>query len=66
MLFTDGIVDVRNAEGTRIGESAVLQRIIKNRSKTPAKIVDSVFDLLRAYSGGAPSPDDLTLLVLRT
>lgn len=66
VLFTDGIVDVRNAEGARIGESAVLQRIIRNRSKTPAKIVDSVFDLLRTYSGSAPSPDDLTLLVLRT
>ena len=66
VLFTDGIVDVRNAEGTRIGEAAVLQRIVKNRSKPPAKIVESVFDQLKAYGGEANSPDDLTLLVLRT
>ena len=66
VLFTDGIVDVRNVEGTRIGEPAILQRILKNRSKSPQKIVESVFDLLRSYSGEAKSPDDLTLLVLRT
>jgi sigma-B regulation protein RsbU (phosphoserine phosphatase) len=66
VLFTDGIVDVRNSEGTRIGEAAVLQRILKNRNKPPAKIVESVFDLLKTYGGEANSPDDLTLLVLRT
>jgi sigma-B regulation protein RsbU (phosphoserine phosphatase) len=66
VLFTDGIVDVRNVEGTRIGEPAILQRILKNRSKPPQKIVESVFDLLRSYSGEAKSPDDLTLLILRT
>ena len=65
-LFTDGIVDARDASGARLGESAVLERLVKNRMKSPAKIVDSVFDLLRSHSGDAPSPDDLTLLVLRT
>jgi sigma-B regulation protein RsbU (phosphoserine phosphatase) len=65
-LFTDGIVDVRDAAGARIGEAAILQRIVKNRSKPPAKIVESVFDLLKTYGGEANSPDDLTLLVLRT
>lgn len=66
VLFTDGIVDVRNTDGTRIGEPAVLELILKNRSEPPATIVESVFDLLRTYSGEAKSPDDLTLLVLRT
>ena len=66
VLFTDGIVDVRNGEGARIGEAAVLQRIVKNRAQAPAKIVESVFELLRTYGAGSNSPDDLTLLVLRT
>jgi sigma-B regulation protein RsbU (phosphoserine phosphatase) len=66
VLFTDGIVDVRDPAGARIGEAAILQRIVKNRAKSPAKIVESVFELLRTYSGEAQSPDDLTLLVLRT
>jgi len=66
VLFTDGIVDIRNAEGARLGETAVVERIVKNKGKAPAKIVESVFDLLRTHSGEATSPDDLTLLVLRT
>ncbi len=66
VLFTDGIVDSRNAEGIRLGEQAVLEVVRHSRSKTPAKIVDAVFELLREHSGDAPSPDDLTLLILRT
>ncbi len=66
VLFTDGIVDSRNAAGDRLGEASVLDVIIKNRSKQPAKIVDAVFELLARHGGEIPSPDDLTLLVLRS
>lgn len=66
VLFTDGIVDARNPAGARLGEKAIIDMVAKNRAKAPAKIVEAVFDLLRSHSGDAPSPDDLTLLVLRT
>lgn len=66
VLFTDGIVDSRNAAGDRIGEQPVLDVIVGNRAMSPSAIVDSVFALLSAHSGDAPSPDDLTLLVLRS
>ena len=66
VLFTDGIVDSRDAAGARLGEPAVLDVVRRNRNKTPQKIVDAVFKLLRDHSGDVPSPDDLTLLVLRT
>ena len=66
VLFTDGIVDTRDPAGTRIGESAVLDVVRKNMKKAPAEIVKSVFDRLEQYSGGIASPDDLTMLVLRT
>jgi sigma-B regulation protein RsbU (phosphoserine phosphatase) len=65
VLFTDGIVDSRNPAGERLGEAKVLETLKKNRSKNPDDLVDSVFQLLRRYSGSAASPDDLTLLVLR-
>ena len=66
VLFTDGIVDSKNAAGARWGEASVLDVVRRNRSKDPAKIVDAVFKQLREYTGDAKSPDDLTLLVLRT
>ena len=66
VLFTDGIVDTRDPAGTRIGEAAILDLVKKNLRKEPAEIVKSVFDLLEEYSDGIASPDDLTMLVLRT
>ncbi len=66
VLFTDGIVDSRNSGGERLGEQAVLDVIGANRTKAPSEIVDAVFALLHEYSGEVPSPDDLTLLILRS
>ena len=66
VLFTDGIVDARNPDGSRIGETVVLDVIKKNRAKPPETIVSAVFDLLAKHSGGVPHSDDLTLVVLRS
>ena len=65
-LFTDGIVDSRNAAGERLGEASVLDVIVRNRTKAPSKIVAAVFNLLEKHSGETPSPDDLTLLILKS
>jgi len=65
VLFTDGIVDARNAAGDRLGEEKVLRSIGRSRSKEPDAILRSVFEMLRKHTGGAPSADDLTLLVMR-
>lgn len=66
VLFTDGIPDSRNSNGDRLGEAPVLDTISEHRAEPVGKIVDRVFDLLREHSGEVPSPDDLTLLVLRS
>ena len=66
VLFTDGIVDSRNAAGERLGEASVLDVLVRNRTRAPSQIVDAVFELLEQYSGEIPSPDDLTLLVLKS
>ncbi len=65
-LFTDGIVDLRNAAGERLGEASVLDVIVQNRTRSPQEIVNAVFALLESHSGEIPSPDDLTLLILRS
>ena len=66
VLFTDGIVDTRNPAGVRFGEAAIVDIIKRNRKKAPEDIVEAVFKRLNEYSVGGSSPDDLTLLVLRT
>jgi sigma-B regulation protein RsbU (phosphoserine phosphatase) len=65
VLFTDGIVDARNSAGDRLGEEKVLRVIGRARSKEPDAILRRVFDMLGEHTGGAPSADDLTLLVMR-
>ena len=66
VLFTDGIIDVVNPAGERLGEQKVLDVVSENRARHPDEILSKVFDMLGEYTGGAPSADDLTLLVLRS
>ena len=66
VLFTDGIIDVVNVAGERLGEKKVLEVISESRALHPDEILRRVFDMLGDYTGGAPSADDLTLLILRS
>ncbi|HUQ20981.1 MAG TPA: GAF domain-containing SpoIIE family protein phosphatase [Gemmatimonadaceae bacterium] len=66
VLFTDGIIDARSPTGERLGEAKVLQVIGKYRAEMPDEILKRVFDMLAEFTGGAPSDDDLTLLLLRS
>src|SRR5512141_507880 len=66
VLFTDGVSDARSPTGQRLGELKVLDVIAKNRAKPPEEILQIVFELLNRHTGGAPSDDDLTVLLLRS
>lgn len=62
-LWTDGLVDTRNAQGERFGEARLLATLAAAREETPERIVARVFDATDAFGGTAS--DDRTLLVLR-
>ena len=66
VLFTDGIADARNREGTRLEEEPVLECVRRHRGKPPAEIAGHVFALLDDYTRDAPRRDDLTLVVLKS
>jgi sigma-B regulation protein RsbU (phosphoserine phosphatase) len=66
VLFTDGVIDARSPTGERFGEAKVLEVVGAHRSQHPDEILRSVFDTLDEHTAGAPSDDDLTLLVLRS
>ncbi len=66
VLFTDGIIDARDPAGDRLGEEKVLAVISENRAKRPEEILRKVFEMLEDFTGGSPSADDLTLLLLRS
>jgi sigma-B regulation protein RsbU (phosphoserine phosphatase) len=66
VLFTDGISDARDRQDVRLGEQVVLDAIAADRALEPAAIVQRVFDLVYAHTGGAALRDDLTLVVLKS
>ncbi len=64
-LFTDGITDATDDAGRRFGEERVLGHVQALRSKPAQQILEAIFADLAAFTGGAPSADDRTLLIAR-
>jgi sigma-B regulation protein RsbU (phosphoserine phosphatase) len=63
VLFTDGIVDQRDASGERFGEPRILARLDAERGRPPAELMQLLLDEVSEF-GGRPT-DDRTLLVMR-
>ena len=66
VVFTDGITEARDRAGRMLGEAPVLAVIRAARGCTPSDVVQRVFDLLDAHTGGTPPDDDLTMVALRS
>jgi sigma-B regulation protein RsbU (phosphoserine phosphatase) len=62
-LWTDGLVDARNADGVPFGEQRVLEELCAHRLDSPDAIVAAVLDEVARWS--RTPVDDRTLLVLR-
>jgi sigma-B regulation protein RsbU (phosphoserine phosphatase) len=62
-LWTDGVVDGRNAAGARFGERRLLDVICARRTESEEAILAAAFAELEAF--GAASADDRTLMVMR-
>ncbi len=64
VLFTDGIVEMRNEDGDLFGYERLINVIKRNTSGTAQDLVDSVVEELNAFCPRRPFKDDVTLLVL--
>ena len=65
-LFTDGISDARNREGKRLGETAVLETVVRLRAEPTTRILEEVLAVVARFAGDEPRPDDQTLVLLRS
>jgi len=63
VLWTDGLVEARNAAGEAFGEQRLLASVCARRTESPETIVRAVLDEAEAF--GAQPTDDRTLLVMR-
>jgi sigma-B regulation protein RsbU (phosphoserine phosphatase) len=63
VLWTDGMVDLRNEAGEAFGEHRLLAEVCERRNESPEKIVQAVLARVEEFRG--QPIDDRTLLVLR-
>lgn len=63
VLFTDGISEAANQEGTEFGEPHLASLVVENRALGAAELKDRILDALTRFSGERLA-DDATLLVL--
>jgi sigma-B regulation protein RsbU (phosphoserine phosphatase) len=63
VLYTDGVTEVRNAEGEEFGEER-LQQLLMDQKISAAELRDKVISAVTDFGGGK-FDDDVTLLVLK-
>ncbi|MFP6581867.1 MAG: PP2C family protein-serine/threonine phosphatase [Candidatus Hydrogenedentota bacterium] len=64
VLFTDGIFEARNSDGELFGIERFTESV-RQCTETPAHIIESLLQDLKAFAGNEPTHDDQTLLIAK-
>ncbi|MCE9612331.1 MAG: SpoIIE family protein phosphatase [Chthoniobacter sp.] len=65
VLYTDGVTEALDAAGDEFGMANVIKAIQASAADGAAGIITKLTDDLRAFVGGHPQNDDITLIVIR-
>jgi serine phosphatase RsbU (regulator of sigma subunit) len=66
VLYTDGIIEAENAEGELFGEERLCWLLHELRPNSPQKIIDSLLEQVREYTGMQNFTDDVSLVVMKS
>lgn len=64
-LYTDGVTEANNAEGSFYGEKRLQDCAEQYRKEAPAELMSSVFSDISHFASGTEQFDDITMLVLK-
>jgi len=64
-LYTDGLSEASNGGGEDYGVDRVARLVRQQSTKSPAEMIAASLNDLRAFEGGSPRLDDMTLLAIR-
>ena len=64
VAFSDGVTDARRS-GEEFGDDRLVDAVRAQRTLEPAALLDTLFGILREFSGGAALTDDATISILR-
>lgn len=65
LLYTDGVIEAHNGGDEEFGQARLAEVLGRNRDLAPRALADACLGELRAFLGGAPRHDDLSLMVIR-
>ena len=65
LFYTDGVTEAADAAGALFGEERLHACFAGGAGTTAARTVDLLLGAVRAFAGGAPQSDDITILALR-
>jgi len=64
-LYTDGLSEMCNPEGTQFGNERVRRFLADHAAKPPDALVTACLREMDGFAAGAPASDDLTMMVIR-
>jgi serine phosphatase RsbU (regulator of sigma subunit) len=65
LIYTDSFIESRDTAGRLLGEQGLLEMVRGLNAENPEGLIPALVGSLESRSGGAPSEDDLTALLLR-
>jgi sigma-B regulation protein RsbU (phosphoserine phosphatase) len=65
LLYTDGLTEARNSEGTEYGLPRIRALAARNIQMKPAGLISECIGDLLTFGAGSKQTDDLTLLAVR-
>jgi len=65
VLYTDGLVEVSNAQGEEFDESRLLEALQQNASLPPDQLLETLIEQARRFSNGAGFDDDVCLVAMQ-
>jgi sigma-B regulation protein RsbU (phosphoserine phosphatase) len=65
LLYTDGLTEAENSQGTPLGDAGLAEIIRQNTDTTSEQLIQKILQALKSFTNGSPLVDDVTLVVCR-
>lgn len=65
VLYTDGILEIKNAEGEEFGKERLLNFVAKNALKSVDRQIELLKQEILSFQGDASQTDDVTFVILK-
>ena len=65
VCYTDGITEPENEYGEMFGEERLIELVSKNSDRDDSKIIETVMESVRQWTGAPELSDDMTILLAR-